>query len=250
MDLQLKKGGKLFAKEWDFDENDFIDDIIYPEEFIYHIHDTICFDKDVKLRDFFLMVAENIEICSIITGCPFIEELVLECLDTPKKSKNNISALHISWNPYILNNEDGEHIENFIVFQGIGDKEYQLDLIAINKLSLYPIILDENYALKTEDEEIILQTNKKYTLINILRTIIDELSHMGPPEMREFTFAELKKQSNKEFLLTQEELDKKFKERIKDNKKLCINCEEDTRSPCFGKPENICPSCYQKIKEN
>lgn len=250
-ELQLRKGGRLFVKEWDFEKNDYIDEKVSAEEFIFHIYDTICFDRDVKLRDFFLMVNENIEFCSIITGCPFIEDLISEALHIHKKCSKNISALRISWISVIVKDDEGESIEDYASFHAIGDKEYEIEFTPINELSLYPIIIDESYVIKNKKDKTLLQTKKKYRLIDILKTIIDELSYMGPPEMREFAFEEMKKQIDENIsILSQEELDKKFKRKMKKNKKPCILCKRDARSPCFGKPENICAKCYQKIKEN
>jgi hypothetical protein len=258
-DLQLKKGGRLFIKEWDGEESDFVEQEVDVEEFAFHFYDSICLDKDIKLRDVFLMAKQNLAACSMSVGCPFLDDLIDEALATPKKNKNKsgMVALRLAWSVFIEEEDEGESILDHISFHGIGDKEYALEFTPLNELALYPLIIDEDYVVydSREDEKIHLSTKKKFTLIDLLRGIIDELSYMGPPDIREFALAELQKSAEKDKdgmpkLFTHEELERRLKEKMEKNKKPCRICGEDARSPDFGKPDDICPRCYKNIKEN
>lgn len=255
-DLQLKKGGKLFVKEWDTEENDFIEQEIDAEEFMFHLYDSIYLDKGITLRDIFFMVKQNIEICAITVGCPFLDDLVYEALATPKKNKDRdgMVALMLSWSVFI---EEEQSILDHISFYGIGDKEYALEFVPLNELSMYPLIIDENYIVYdgTENKKIHLSTQKKFVLIDILRGIIDELSYMGPPDIREFALAEIQKSADKNEdgiprIFTTDDLERRLKEKMEKNEKPCSICGKDARSPDFGKPANFCLKCYREIKEN
>jgi len=259
-DLQLRKGGKLFVKEWDGEEDDFIEQELDSEEFMFHLYSSVCLDKDIRLRDIFLMTKHNLDICSIVVGCPFLDDLVEEALTTPKRNKEHdgMVALCLSWCVFI-EEEDNERksILDHINFHGIGDKEYALEFIPINELVMYPLLINEEYTVRdgSMNEEIHLSTRKKFNLIDLLRGIIDELSYMGPPDIRGFALAELQKNANEEDdnmpkLFTAEDLEKRLKEKMEKNKKPCRICGEDARSPDFGKPNDICPKCYRNIKEN
>lgn len=259
-DLQLKKGGKLFIKDWDGDENDFVEQEVDNEEFMFHFYDSICLDKGVTLRDVFLMVKQNLEVCSIAVGCPFLDDLVDEALATPKKNKDRsgMVGVRLTWCVFIEEEGDEEKsILDHISFHGIGDKEYALEFTPINEIVMCPLIMDEEYVVRdgSKDEIIHLSTKKKFNLIDLLRGVIDELSYMGPPDIREFALAELQKSAEMEDdgtpkIFTQEDLEKRLKEKMEGSKKPCRICGEDARSPDFGKPKDVCPKCYKEIKEN
>lgn len=258
-DIQLKKGGRLFVKEWDSEENDFVEQEIDDEEFTFHLYDSICLDNNITLRDIFYMIKRNLGACSIAVGCPFLEDLVDEALSTPKRSeeRKGLVALNLSWSVFIEEDDEGQFIIDHISFSGIGDKEYTLEFTPINELVLYPLMLNEDYIVHdgSIDEKIHLSSRKRFMLIDILRGIVDELSYMGPPDIREFALSELKKNSETDEdgiprIFTHEDLEKRMKKKMEEGKKPCRICGKDARSPDFGKPADVCPDCYKFIKEN
>jgi hypothetical protein len=54
-DLQLRRYGILVTREFDEKVNDFIDRRIKPTDFSFHLNDTICLDRNVVLKDFFIL---------------------------------------------------------------------------------------------------------------------------------------------------------------------------------------------------
>jgi len=258
-DLQLKRGGKLFTKEWDSEENDFIEQEIDIEEFMFHFYDSICLDKGVILRDVFLMIGQNLEVCSFAVGCPFLDDLVDEALTTPKKNKDKVgmAAVKLSWSVFIEEEDEGKSILDHLSFHGIGDREYALEFVPINELVMYPIIIDENYIIHdgSDEDKVHLSTTKKFVLIDLIRGVVDELSYMGPPDIREFALAELQRSAEKDEdgmpkMFTMEDLEKRQREKMEKNKKPCRICGEDSRSPDFSKPNDLCFKCYKEVKEN
>jgi hypothetical protein len=259
-DLQLRKGGKLFTNEWNVQEKNYIEREVQQEDLLFHLYDSICFSKNVTLRDIFLLMARNISAFSSVVGCPFLEDLIEEALSDPKmgKDKNGLAILKLS---RILVIEDGE-LRSHFEFHGIGQKEcYALEFTPINELVLYTIILNEVVVVEDckDENKIYLKANKAYTLADILVGIIDELAFMGPPDVREFALEELKKRceeippDNKVEnyrTFTIEDFERKMEEEKENNKVPCGMCGEDSRAQCFEKPRDICKKCFEKIREN
>lgn len=250
-DIQLKKGGRLFVKEWDPYEKDFIEQEIFPEEFMFHLYDSISLDRDVILKDVFFMIVRNLEICSLVVGCPFLEDLVTESFIEFKKDivREGMIGLKLFWAAFVEQEDDeDDSISEQVIFYGFGDGEYSLDFIPINELTGYRIFCDETYILEFSEEQKIV-TKKKFLLLDILRSIVDTLSYMGPPGIKDFVRNEIDKKGDGN-LLNIEELEQKHKEEMKKSIKPCSLCGEDCRSADFNKPNNICPKCFKNIKEN
>jgi len=248
-DLQLKKGGRLFIKEWDKDYNDFIEKEMINEELMFHFYDSICLERGITLKDLFLLVKKHVDALSLIVGCPFLDDLVEEALSSPVKSRDKIGmvVLKLSWFSFI----EQDKIYECLRFYGMGNDSYSLEFTPINELVFYPLILDEEYIIVGEKEEEKFKSSKDFKLIDLLRGVIDELSYMGPPDIREFARSEISKKSDEpEVLLSIEELENKFNNNLKKTKKPCYVCGDDSRSKDFGKPENMCFRCYKEIKEN
>jgi hypothetical protein len=258
-DLQLKKGGRLFVKEWDTEKNDFIELEICSDEFMFHLYDSICLGNGVTLMDVFLMLRQNIEISSISIGCPFLDDIIDEALSAPKKNieRSGMAAVLLSWSVFSEKEDEDNFILDHLSFRGIGDKEYPLEFVPTNELVMYPLSVDENYIVydSTDDDKIYFSTKKKFVLIDLIRGIVDELSYMGPPDVREFALFELQKSAEKDEngmpkMFTMEDLEKRHKEKMERNKKPCRICGEDARSPDFVKPDDLCSKCYKMTKEN
>ena len=112
------------------------------------------------------------------------------------------------------------------------------------------MLLDEDYVIMGDDKINII-TKKKFTLFNFVRGVIEELSSIGPPDIRNFAIKELENDNESSLkIFTTEELEKKLKERMNKTKKPCKICGEDSRSPEFDKPKDICIKCYKGLKEN
>lgn len=254
-DLQIKKGGRVFAREWDDEINDFVDVEIEEDELPSRLYDSICIEKGFTLKDFFLMIRDNMDVFFLASGCPFLDEIVEQAFEEPKanESRKGMAALCIGWMAFIEKENNEEFVTEYIKFYGIGNEDYALEFAPINELMMYPITINEKYEVVDglEDGEVRFSCNRKFFLIDLVVGIINELSYMGPPEMKAFALEELKKSADSTIeIISQEEMDKRFKEKTNKNKKPCAICGEDSRSPDFGTPKGICPKCYSDIKEN
>jgi hypothetical protein len=202
------------------------------------------------------MIKNNLYPCIIVTGCPFLDDLMEEALSPSKKNEeySGLVALILSWETFIEEEDEGSSVIDHISFCGIGDKDYALEFTPLNMLSTYPIITNEEYKIRSgSTDEIYFSTIRKFSLIDVLRGIVDELSYMGPPDIREFALMELRKDVENDGLpklFTPEDLENRRKERMEKSKKPCRICGEDARSADFGKPDDICPKCYKEIREN
>jgi len=257
-DLQLRKGGKLFTSEWNIQEKNYMEREILQEDLLSHLYDSICFGKNITLRDIFLFMSRNVSAFSAVVACPFLEDLIEEALAEPKiDEERDIAILKLS---RVLTVEDGK-LNSYFEFYGVGKKEcYALEFTPINELALYIIVLDEEIVIEdVDDNKIYLKAKKTYTLADILIGIIDELAFMGPPDVREFAFEELKKRCEEITpddkvenyrTFTAEDFNRKIKEEKEKNKVPCRICGEDSRSQYFEKPENMCKKCFKNIREN
>lgn len=249
-DLQIKKSGKIITREWDFDESDYIERNITDDEILFYTHDTICLEDGITLKDIFLLIATNIEIYSVITACPFLIELVEEALEPANFYKDSNSILALGFNRNMMMNK--KYIEEEFDFYAVGENgTYSLDMFPINELISYPIYLNENVLFSYGKKKFKLK--RTFTLSEFLNGIINELSFVGPPDIREFTLESLKdqtfgEQNFKQF--TSKDIEKKIKLEKRKNKIPCKNCGEDARADCFGKPKDLCEKCFKIFKEN
>lgn len=248
-DLQLQIGGILVTKEWDSELNDFMEFPVEDEDITFHLHDSICLERGVKLRDVFLFISRNLYLFSTTIGCPFLDDLVEEALSSPNIESKGIAVLVLDWAARIEN----KNLISYVRFYGKGDKDYPVEFHSVNDLVIYPIILNETFAVMDEDK-VVFQAAKQFSLLEFLKGIVDELSYMGPPEMKKFTLNEIEESINQDGskikMFNAEDIEEKLNEKIASMIKPCKICGDESRSPFFGKPSDICIVCFEKMKEN
>ena len=120
-DIKITKGGELVVREWDSEMTDYVDETICKEEISFNIYSTVCLGVGVTLRDLFVLLAKDIAVFSVITSCPFLEELIMDAFSEPviNKDKEDIAILELSRFGTVI---DGELHWNFD-FHGRGEKE-------------------------------------------------------------------------------------------------------------------------------
>ena len=133
-----------------------------------------------------------------------------------------------------------------------GEKHEQSQKAIFWRMTFYPIVLDDKLDVERNYENLI--TGKMpFTLYDVVKGIIDELSFLGPPNLKAFTLEELKRRAEDPFIekkcsvvnaISEVELIRT------DVKKPCKICGLDTRTPTFGKPSTLCDECYLKIRQN
>jgi len=252
-DLQLKRGGALVSQEWNSDAAKFIEKEVSADELIFHFNDVVCLATGVTLKDIFLLISKAVEIFSIVTGCPFLDELVAEALSKVEAGEKGIVALELKRIAVVHDMELFFHFD----FHGLGEKDtYAIEFTPINELTTYPLILNEDIALEDgKTEQVYLKCKMGFTLVDILIGIIEELSYMGPPDVRQIALEELRKradevQEGNVETTSWEALRKRLEEEDNKNKIPCKICGKDARTQCFDKPSDICVACFERIKEN
>jgi len=254
-DLQLKKGGILITKDWDPDADDFVEKRLEMEDLSFRLHDTICLENGVTLRDVFMLIVKSSYILSISTCCPFIDDLAEEALTVPKLNEENsdFAALRLKWRAMIDHDGDGKFFHCHVDFHGIGrkKKQHSIQFSPINELAMYPVILDEEFIITDGDnDDVLLQTTRKFSLTEMLFGIINELAYMGPPDIKNFALQALKAHAGPDVeICTSEDIDLSVED-FADDKKPCRICGEEARAPFFGKPSDMCRNCFKKTKEN
>ena len=265
-ELQLRKNGVLFSKDWSVVDRDYIEEEVEDFDLIFNLDGTVCLESGVTLKDIFMFISQNIEIWSVVTSCPFLEEMVSEVMRpfSHDKDLDDISFLELGWTALISANaeEEGEFLNEDSYFHGVSFLDvHDVGFIPLNKISQIPIIINERYTILNSEKEKLLETKKKFTLSELIDGIILELALNGPPDMRDEILGDDEDTceyyndtlSSEPFefgykVFNDLEIDKK----INGSKyeKPCKNCGKDSRSSMFGKPNDICVACFKKIKEN
>ena len=263
-DLQLCKGGILLSKEWDDEQNIYVEKELIREDFVFYINSTICLEKNVTLKDFFSLLDRDMEYFSLVCSCPVLVDLISECLYEKEfpETEQDIVFLELKKN-CILEEEDAEcrkYLVKDMEFSGISDGErYAVELSPLNVLGKLPLFLNEEIELNHigKDSEVtpVCTFFEKFTLYELVNGIIEELSFAGPPlqknVMMEKIKDSLKQVDNGEVkVFDLEEFKRKLNIEIEKHKVPCRICEQDARSQHFGKPDNLCYSCFLKLKEN
>jgi len=258
-DLQLRKNGILVAKEWDHRIRDYTERVIENEDIIFHLDDTICLDRNVLLKDLFLLIIQNTKLWSVVTSCQFLDELMEEALSPVVQDEDTtgINFLELDWLVSVSADEDdASFIFEHTDFHGVGENEtYAIEFTPLNKLAPLPLVLNEGYIIRDENDKSVFNTRKKFSLGKLVKEIMLELSFIGTPDMKAVAIEDLRErvkdvETGKAKTTSWEKIRKEMDERAEREKKPCKLCGEDARSPIFHKPPDVCAKCFKKMKEN
>ncbi|HAN78052.1 MAG TPA: hypothetical protein DCQ31_09910, partial [Bacteroidales bacterium] len=160
------------------------------------MNDTVEIAENVTFDDFFKFLIKEKELVEIIFqsslyGVPFIE-LIKDFRKKPKDTKD-MEFIQISWNITI----DVE-LKIEPIFEGCGKHDngnmlkFALELSPICELKDYFFKLNDSFEISQFDftdkkERIIFESTKKFTLYEIISTILSELTFYGSPTTRNQT---------------------------------------------------------------
>jgi len=218
--LVLKKDGKLIETKWFYnhekDEGSYIDSDV-TDKALRRLFEHCELDKDVTLRDVFLLLNSELGIFDAIIG-NWCEEIVKEGLHSSNSKDTEIDYLELYWH---LENQKIDDDEGFQLlgmnrpdFHGMGkvleeDHEHGFkkgDRIAYStsfqststlidlpvKLKYETEVYEDDYTSKDLMHKSVIKFNSvPYTLLNILYGIIWELSFYGPPSERDLKGKEI-----------------------------------------------------------
>lgn len=246
-ELQLKKGGFLVSKFWNKEINDFSERKIEKDEYIFHLNDSICFEKGVTLKDVFLLFKGNIEYFSIIVGNLLLEDLIKEALSEPSEIEEGLIFLEIRREVLIKNSEMYE----FIDFFGIGDGiACGLEFSSPKELLHLPLLINEVVFVQNEDRDFERKLKRTFSLLEIITAISNEMGiEKGVLNPDGENIQEIEEELSN--MITSEELNKKIKEEINKRKKICKICKKNNAcTRHFDKPKDICIDCFNEMKKN
>lgn len=207
--IRISKGGKLIAEVW---ENKQQNDVDITDQLYGHLLNVCDIEDGVILKDILLMVNDWCNVLSpITTSSPdWMKELVNEGLNKPfKRDDSCVKHLELSWGAEVRQyTKEPKHLEEWISFDGIGDPpendesykdwpagqsvNYALDFSPVNTLSELPVKLNKTIKIYDETNKkaaypppILIEAEKEFKLIDILRGIFWELSFLGSPSDRD-----------------------------------------------------------------
>lgn len=222
MSLKITKGGKLIETRWVYDESirkgSYIDydKTSCPEKYLF---DPCDLDKNVTLKDIFLLIHMN-EVIETVIG-NWCKEIVNEGfggdvnipLREYKNEYNPKGIEYLELSKYI-NIMDGQEESIQTIFDGQGwelrEDIYEQDWLMYKKgsrigwgldftpaydLINIPVKLNTNlrvYSFKKRKKEVVYK-NQEFTLGEVIYTIIWELSFHGTPEDRDEASKNMKK---------------------------------------------------------
>lgn len=212
--LIIKKDGKLFQTKWVYDEQKeegSYQTFDVTENSFNYLYEYCELDKDVTLKDIFLLLNNELELYNLLLR-NWTSEIVKEGLSDQEVSdkESDVEYLELYYfgeyrrfekdEPYTL------HGAKFPSFHGIGyelqeDRDgwkkgtrvpYSLSFQSANKLINLPVRLNKEFSVSKDDyvdnthtDVFIKFDAMPYTLFDILYGIMWELSFYGPPAKRD-----------------------------------------------------------------
>lgn len=252
--LQLRPKGKLVCMDWDHVAGRHTERAIETDELAWHLHDSMCLASGTTLRDLLMLIGRDTNLFGVVTACDCIGELVAE-LDVEPEPAKEIVALEISWGATVALS-DTPIFDDFVEFCGHGDEgKAAIEFTPVNRLAELPILLNEAFNVWNDNDTMLFSATKHFSLLDIVRGVLDELTFLGSPAERDEALADLRSRiktlDDGEFYTideVREEMDKRAEE---DKRRFpCRFCGEDSRCMCFGKPDDICHDCFRKMREN
>lgn len=234
-DVQLKKRGTLVTKDWNVETQDFEENEIEMHDIPFFFHSPICFEKGVVSRDIALFISGKERHLELILGCPYLTELIGDCLkdNIVSSAENNLVALEFN---HMCNNHKGI-FSHYVGFSGRGKEEIiPLDLVSFNDIADVPIILNENFIIVNNRKRVIFNAKKQFTLLEILLSFTEHLSLYNVGD----------------FFNLEEEVVAEIKNKIifKQTNKKCLNCDKTINNMSFDNINGLCEKCSKKSKGN
>lgn len=120
----------------------------------------------------------------------------------------------------------------------------------MNEICNIPIIINEEMRIFNKDEAELFKFKTMFTLLELIKSIVDSVSFMGPPSLKEFSKEVLNISGVN--IMDKNELLKKYNGDDEDDEAIqCRFCGNNTcKLKLFDKPKDICANCFNKAKVN
>ena len=259
-DLQLRKNGVLVGIDWDPIKFKYVENELPTHDLIFVLDDFICLGENVSLYDIALLIKRSIAFFTQYTACPFLDEVIGECLlkEEVNSLDENLSYLELKRVEAKEDEPGGPYFYEFFQFVGKGSNDENYDLhVDLNEVSRFPVILNECVYTYDGDELKKTDRKRKFKLGELIKEIMVEVAFFAPPKTKKQLVEVLQEKHNdKESGISDlinkemEKQEEKVKDMMEKTRVECIVCGNDSRSPHFGKPEDICISCFNKRRFN
>lgn len=257
-DVQLQPRGRLVRMEWDHVAGRQVECAIVTDELAYHLHSTICFADGVTLRDLLDLVARDTDLFTMLTSCDCLEEILAEAART-EPVLSDMVALELAWTAEAVQVGASTVLEGTTEFYGLGHRNDQMAVEFASSAALagLPVLLNEGFNVMGGEnmDATLLATTRRFTLLEVVCGIIDELTFLGSPEERNEALNDLRNRlSDAEDgdFHSIDEVREEMERRAEEGKRKfpCRMCGNDNRCACFGKPQDLCHDCFTRMKEN
>ena len=201
----------LFCKYTDYTIEDFSEKEIDVSNYIFHLHDSICFEEGITLKDVFLLLDKNVDLFSIAAANPLLDELIKGAFKgSAEQEETELILLEIRREILIKNSEMYE----FTDFFGIGDNIVcGLEFASAQELLHYPLLINEIVYIKNDDNGEEKRFRKTFTLLETITSIVNEIGYSQL--MSEFNEESIKDLEDEFYdILSTDDLSKKIEEEI------------------------------------
>jgi hypothetical protein len=256
--IQLQPKGRLARMEWDQGAGCHVERVVSVDELTYYLHSTICFAEGTTLRDLLMLIMMDQELFMMLTACDCLKEL-LEELATISPPLEEAVALELAWMVEAVPVGTTTVIDSSVEFYGLGgdNGHIGLEFMPAGRIAGLPILLNEAFNIRDDDnpDKVLFSTTKRFTLLEVVSGIIDELTFLGSPKERDEALDDLRgrmESADDGEFYTIEEVRTEWEQRSEEDRKRfpCRLCSNDCRCACFGKPHDICHDCFTGMKEN
>lgn len=253
--LQLRPKGRLVRMEWDPALGRHVECQVDDDELAGFLHDSICFAEGTTLRDLMALILRDADMFEIIAACGCLTELAAE-LGEAAETTDEIAALEVSWGATVTAPGQIPVMDSAVEFCGRGDEgPVAIEFMPVNRLADLPILLNEAFNVRDEDDKVVFAATRRFSLLAVVRGVLDELTFLGTPAERDEAMSELRARvgnADREECLTLEEVTEEWERRSEENRRRfpCRACGADSRCACFGKPPDLCHECFARTKEN
>jgi hypothetical protein len=241
--------------EWNQTLRHHIECAVEDNELAGFLHDSICFAEGTTLRDLLMLVFRDSDLFEIIAACDCLNELAAE-LGEKADTAEEIAALEVSWGATTVANGRVPVMDDAVEFCGRGDEgPVAVEFMPVNRLADLPILLNEAFNVRDEDDTVVFAATRRFSLLAVVRGVLDELTFLGSPAERDEAMSDLRSRMENiddEECLTIEEVRDEWERRSEEDRRKfpCRSCGADSRCACFGKPPDLCHDCFNRMREN
>lgn len=260
-DLQLMRGGFLSRMVWSDQEGSFVEEVLENGEVTENLYSTLCIAQGVTLGDLLRLVRDHRELFRSAADIPSLDEFLADAFEREAEASYDLEFLRLGWIGVLDKDDDGRELVLRTTLHGRDSEgnDVAVEMSPICHLLDVPLEVDESIKVLDGDDPdaVLLSASMPMTILTVVHGVFEELAWFGSPERRDRELRTLQEsiqeiEEGKVEMRSWEEIQEKMAARAEENRAQfeCRECGDDARCPCFGKPADLCHSCFKKTKEN